>query len=143
MANVKVKWHGEKVERMVLHGVSKNLDKAAMFWVRFAQQRLGVPNISSPGDYPGKDGGHLRKNIAWEPVSQLVRRVGTNVEYGKFLELGTKAHKIKIKTKKMLSDGVQAFGKVVNHPGFKPRPWMRLTNNLTRTKLAKIIGRKI
>ena len=137
MANVKMKWHGERVERMILHGVSKNLDKAAMFWVRFAQQRMGVTQISSPGNYPGKDSGHLRKNIAWEPVSQLVRRVGTNVEYGKYLEFGAT---IKAKTKKVLTDGKNFFGKKVT---IKPRPWMTLTNNLTRTKLAKIIGRKI
>jgi len=117
MANVKMKWHGEKVERMILKGVSKNLDRAAMEWVRFAQQRLSVAQVSRPMDYPGKDMGQLRRNIAWEKASELVRRVGTNVLYGRFLELGTKF--------------------------MQKRPWMTLTNNLTRTKLAKIIGRKI
>ncbi len=44
---------------------------------------------SSPGDPPFKQTGHLRRSIAWEAVSDTVGRVGTNVKYGLYLEMGT------------------------------------------------------
>lgn len=44
---------------------------------------------SKPGDPPHLQKGRLRGSIAWELVSQLVGRVGTNLKYGRALELGT------------------------------------------------------
>ena len=112
-----VKWYGDKVEKQVFDGISKNLDQAAMFWTRYAKRKVSNAAKSRPMDYPGKQSGHLRRNIVHEKVEDLVRRVGTNVLYGKFLELGTKV--------------------------MQKRPWMTRTNKETRTQLARIIGKKI
>ena len=43
---------------------------------------------SKPGEPPHKQTGHLRRSVAWELVG-LVARVGTNLRYGRWLELGT------------------------------------------------------
>lgn len=63
----------------------------------------GRPHISSlPGEPPHVDTGRLRSSITHEVEETLfgiIGRVGTNVEYGRYLELGTS---------KML-----------------PRPWLR------------------
>jgi HK97 gp10 family phage protein len=45
-------------------------------------------NRSKPGQFPHKDFGRLRMSIAQDHRG-LITRVGTNVPYGKFLELGT------------------------------------------------------
>lgn len=46
---------------------------------------------SLPGEFPRKQTGDLRRRIAYEvDEASLVARVGTNLLYGKFLELGTK-----------------------------------------------------
>lgn len=44
---------------------------------------------SRPGNPPFKQTGHLRRSITWEVVG-LVGRVGTNLLYGRWLELGTR-----------------------------------------------------
>ncbi len=55
-------------------------------------QRIYGYTRSKPGDPPYKQTGHLRRSIAWERDGD-VRRVGTNLLYGKFLELGTRKMK--------------------------------------------------
>ncbi len=45
---------------------------------------------SKPGAPPLKQTGRLRSSVAHEVVSDDMARVGTNVDYGKFLELGTR-----------------------------------------------------
>lgn len=49
---------------------------------------------SRPGNPPYKQTGQLRRSIAWELVTvglgaTVVGRVGTNLKYGRYLELGT------------------------------------------------------
>ena len=44
---------------------------------------------SVPGNPPYKQTGHLRRSITHE-VSKLIGRVGTNLLYGRYLELGTR-----------------------------------------------------
>lgn len=54
---------------------------------------------SAPGNPPYKQTGHLRRSIAWEIVSAgaggpaVIGRVGTNLKYGRWLELGTRRMK--------------------------------------------------
>lgn len=45
---------------------------------------------SLPGDPPHKQTGRLLGSIAWDLVSDAIARVGMNLRYGRFLELGTK-----------------------------------------------------
>ena len=44
---------------------------------------------SRPGEPPRKQTGRLRGSVAWELISGLAARVGTNVKYGRYLQLGT------------------------------------------------------
>lgn len=48
-------------------------------------------------------------------------------EHGKYVEWGTSPHIIRIKDKKVLSDGERIFGKQVQHPGTTPQPFIRPT----------------
>lgn len=55
--------------------------------------------------------------------------IGTHKEYAKYVEFGTKPHKIKPKKGKFLTiptDDGFLFVKEVNHPGSKPYPFMFL-----------------
>lgn len=82
-----------------------------------AEGLLSRAGGSRPGDYPRRRTGHLRKLIDSElgedGRGQFVR-VGTNVPYGKYLELGT--YKM------------------------RARPWMKLTNRETMAELRRILG---
>lgn len=46
--------------------------------------------VSAPGNPPNKDLGTLSQSIKWEPEDGgMTVVVGTNLEYGRFLEMGT------------------------------------------------------
>ena len=61
---------------------------------------------SRPGEYPRKLSGHLRRNIVRDSSAEdKAVRVGTNVVYGKHLELGTR----KMKRRPWLSRGLREF----------------------------------
>lgn len=81
-------------------------------------------NPSAPGEFPRKVTGHLRRNVLAEfDPAILTSRVGTNVPYGKFLELGTSAHVVRVKNAKVLTNGAGFFGKEVT-VSMAPRPWL-------------------
>ena len=61
----------------------------------------GTPETSKPGEPPRKQTGRLRASVTREiDEASMEGRVGTNVAYGKHLEMGTKR-------------------------GILPRPWLR------------------
>lgn len=82
--------------------VAKELSRRALKVDRKAKQLLSIPGTgrtygkhvaSAPGQPPSPDFGTLRSSVSWEVAKDakgLVGRVGTNLEYGKHLELGTK-----------------------------------------------------
>lgn len=54
-----------------------------------AKLSITRPRQHRPGEYPHQRTGHLRRNIVAEHQPKiLTSRVGTNVDYGKDLELG-------------------------------------------------------
>jgi hypothetical protein len=69
---------------------------------------------SKPGEPPRKQTGHLRDNIDHEVLrAEKTARIGTNVVYGRFLELGTFQ---------------RASGRSgASHGLMAPRPWLRPT----------------
>jgi len=86
---------------------------------------------STPGEPPRVQTGTLRRSITYElhPVLPIAR-VGTNVEYGKWLEIGVRGGKVIVpKNAKMLSwigkDGKRRFAKRVVQGPIAPRPFMR------------------
>lgn len=105
-----MKWYGDECHVKIKELVGSRLDKAARTVRDYIREELGVVNPrartrsrktgrftkgrgtqpSAPGDFPRKVMGHLRRNVQSETDRMEMRaRVGTNVEYGKFLELGT------------------------------------------------------
>lgn len=82
---------------------SKDGDEAILYKVirKKKGSRVYGANPSRPGEPPRKQTGTLRRSVQSEvDEASLTARVGTNVEYGKHLELGTKR-------------------------GIAPRPWLR------------------
>jgi len=47
------------------------------------------------------------------------------MDYAPHVEYGTEPHKIRVKNKKVLSDGKRIFGTEVNHPGTTAQPFIR------------------
>lgn len=71
---------------------------------------------SAPGEPPHKQTGRLRASVAYEvDEGTLTGRVGTNVDYGKYLELGTKR-------------------------GIAPRPWLRRALAESYGKIQEILA---
>lgn len=87
---------------------------------------------SGPGEPPHKRTGHLGRNVQTETAERdgtFFARTGTNVKYGKWLELGAKAHMIIAKKGRALRfvghGGAVIFRKRVFIPRLEPRPWLR------------------
>ncbi len=112
-----VQWNGDAASEHVRQRAVQFLTRAAITVERRAKELLSVPGTamsirrgekrkrkdnqvrSAPGEPPRKQTGRLRASVTHE-IDGLSARVGTNVKYGKYLELGTKR-------------------------GVSPRPWLR------------------
>ena len=71
---------------------------------------------SAPGEPPHVQTGRLRASVAFEVDKEsLTARVGTNVKYGRYLELGTRA-------------------------GIAPRPWLRRALAETAAQINAILA---
>ena len=87
-----LKWYGDDVYKKIHNEQKKRVRQAAIFLESYIKKSFGT-SPSSPGEPPGVDTGRLRNSITHEIEESLwdiIGRVGTNVEYGKWLELGTK-----------------------------------------------------
>ena len=112
-------WKGEEAKKLIKLTAAQRLEAAAILLKNEAKQLISEPSPppSAPGEPPGKDTGRLRASVSHEvDRGKMVARVGTNVVYGKFLELGTR---------KMAA-----------------RPWLRKAFNENYAKLMKIIRGK-
>lgn len=91
-----VTWNGPEFERLVRAQVAENLEAAAIHLKGRMKTSLRIGNKfgnrpSRPGEPPRRRTGRLSGSIAHEVnKGELVARVGTNVLYAKFLELGTR-----------------------------------------------------
>jgi phage gpG-like protein len=101
MAGVR-QWRGDELVAKLDSEMRRRLFRAAITVSRYAKKLISVAgtgigksgrrrygvNPSAPGEPPHKQFGRLRASVTHE-VSGSTARVGTNVVYGRFLELGT------------------------------------------------------
>jgi HK97 gp10 family phage protein len=84
---------------------------------------------------------------ATEPIPKA--KIGPNKDhwYAVFQEFGAKRHVIKVDVKTVLSDGSDVFGREVNHPGVRKKPFLRpaLDDNLDeiKRKIGDVIARRL
>lgn len=107
-------------------------------WVDEAMARGGTEFLDKIGEDVQRDAvgfapmrtGLLKESIGHEMRGPKTVRIGTGVgghrssSYALYVELGTGPHEISVKNAKVLTDGVQFFGKHVNHPGTAPHPFL-------------------
>lgn len=108
----RVVWHGDEFKRELQRGLVRNLSAASIYLSNVIKADISQPGTlrynpltkkgkrsksqktlynfthSRPGNPPYKQTGNLRRSITWEIVN-MRGRVGTNVWYGRWLELGT------------------------------------------------------
>jgi len=98
-----LKWYGDEAKKRITTEMERRLTACAIVVSGHAKKLISVAGTgagpgqkrrygsdpSKPGEPPRKQTGHLRRSVAWERAG-LVARVGTNVRYGRWLELGTR-----------------------------------------------------
>lgn len=116
MADFKLKWHGPQAKASIESEFRRRLAACCLVLVNHARTLIDVDGTgvvaksskakgkkkakrkgsliygaypSKPGEPPHKQRGRLLGSVAFE-VKGLIARVGTNVKYGRWLELGTK-----------------------------------------------------
>jgi hypothetical protein len=90
-----IEWRGEQVLRGIESRMAEQLDAAAEHLRQHVVNTLGSPdrdtrNASRPGDYPRSDEGTLQEHVLTDRVEPLTRHVYTDLEYGLWLEIGTR-----------------------------------------------------
>lgn len=90
------------------------------------------------------DMGDLKRSHTSEKISDLEYVVAPDAKvleadrgsnYAPFVYYGTRPHIIAVKKAKVLTDGVNFFGKVVNHPGTKANKWLDRATRETERKI--------
>lgn len=129
-----LEWHGDDALAMVRKRAVGFIRRACYAVKARAKELLSIPGTaqgrdgkgkfkritgavrSAPGEPPRKQTGRLRASVDVEvDDASMTGRVGTNVKYGKDLELGTKR-------------------------GIKPRPWLRRALAEEQTKVNDLLG---
>lgn len=104
--------------------VAKLLIRDAQVVTQGAKRRCPV----SPAGSGGNRSGHLRSSIGWDlNIHPLWADIGTDVDYGLYVEVGTKPHTIRSHGPWPLRNRRtgQVFGQVVHHPGTRAQPYLR------------------
>jgi hypothetical protein len=104
--------------------VAKRLIRDAQIVTKGAKRRCPV----SPAGSGGNRSGHLRSSISWDlTVHPLQADIGTDVDYGLYVEVGTKPHTIRSKGPWPLRNRRtgKVFGPVAHHPGTRAQPYLR------------------
>ncbi len=112
-------WRGSAVQQAIRGHTAKLVEAAAIIVENRAKELITepYPPASAPGQPPHRRTGRLRASISHSAVDQstLTVRVGTNVKYGMYLELGTR---------KMAA-----------------RPWLRPALAQSKAKIAALFAR--
>ena len=97
---VDVKWYGGMFGKDLTKEIDRRMGEVAKFVERTAKLSMKGPKTgikypwlkvrsSAPGEAPAAQIGQLRASITRKPIITGVWIVGTNVIYGRYLELGT------------------------------------------------------
>lgn len=132
-----VKWDGDRARALVLAEAARRLKAAAIAVSNQAKVLISIAgtggggrnakgqfkrvygsNPSAPGEPPHKQTGHLRRGVTYEVVG-LVARVGTNIKYGLYLELGTRFMKARPWLKRALAEANGAVLRALRGNGGK------------------------
>ena len=119
MAKNIIKWYGDEVYKKIHDEQKKRVLEAAIFLESYIKKSFGT-SPSQPGEPPGVDTGRLRASITHEieeALWDIIGRVGTNVEYARYLELGTRK--------------------------MSPRPYLRRAIEENKQELVNILSGKI
>lgn len=89
-----IEWYGDKVKKNIEAEARKRMEAATVVVANRAKVLISepYPPPSVPGEPPHRRTGRLRASVSREVVwegAQWVGRVGSNVKYAKWLELGT------------------------------------------------------
>lgn len=123
--DAELRWYEQEVTAAIHSEIGRRIARAAIVLTRYARRQVSRvgPGHSKAGEFPYKKTGHLRRNITYEIYpNEMGGRWGTNVLYGKFLELGTRG------------------------PGRRrmvPRPWITRTTAETMHKIKRILGGRL
>ena len=106
--------------------VAKRLIHDAQVVTQGAKRRCPV----SPAGSGTNRSGHLRSSIGWDlgrDSAGLFFDVGTDIDYGLYVEVGTRPHIIRSTGPWPLRNRRtgQVFGPVVHHPGTTAQPYLR------------------
>lgn len=106
--------------------VAKLLIRDAQKVTQGAKRRCPV----SPAGSGGNRSGHLRSSIGWDlgrDAGGLYADIGTDVDYGLYVEVGTKPHVIRAHGPWSLRNRRtgKVFGPVAHHPGTRAQPYLR------------------
>jgi phage gpG-like protein len=77
--------------------------------------RIYGASPSKPGTPPHKQTGHLRRSVTYE-VTGLIGRVGTNLKYGRWLELGTRIVAARPWLRPALADVLKQIERILTAP---------------------------
>ena len=107
MTTVTIKSYRKEIESEILNGLQRSLGRVGAI-----VERQAKINVSQTTGHPRVQTGRLRASITHETNQDSVS-IGTNVVYGKYLELGT-----------------------VNHP---PYPWLFPSVELKKPEIIKTL----
>ena len=125
----KVTWHGDAVQRGIASEVGRRLKTCGQIGADHAKTLISTDgtgvggggnliygaNPSRPGEPPHVQTGRLRGSIAYE-VDGNVTRIGTNVIYGRHLEVGTSKMAPRPWLRRMLIERMSIFRRILTAP---------------------------
>lgn len=151
-----VRWYGPRVRKLIRQQLEYNLDRVGIMLENDIKRSFGSSGVtgkrsgataadrhknrSAPWSPPNVDTGHLKRSVGYIKPAPLRRWIGTGLGskeksgYAKYLEFGTRPYEIN-----------NAFGRgiTVKHPGIKPRPFLRPALHRNRSRINRILGRKL
>lgn len=109
-------WKGDEFNKLVKLEANKRIEVAARLLENAVKVDLSEPSppVSEPGDSPHKDTGRLRASISHEvDTDKGVARVGSNLFYSKWLELGTRFMAARPYLRKAFHENYDALMKIL------------------------------